>query len=490
MLQDRYEPTDLLAQIPGLCLQFEPVLAQLDHLLEDDGLFQRVKADLSRRRPHTLTRGRHSTPVEVILRMLVVMRLYRWSFAQTEYFVKDSLVLRQFCRVYLQSVPDDTTLLRWAQLIGPQTVEKLNERVVTLARQLKVTRGRKLRVDTTVVETQIHHPTDSALLGDGVRVLSRLLRRAKRLAETVPSLAALGKETFRSRTRSCRKLAQAFHRLARKKGEAAAETMKAAYERQLAVTRASVRQAQQVLAVLAGCTAATAQRLKAQLEQFVPLVEQVIRQAWRRVIAGETVPAPEKLVSLFEPHTQIITRHKAGKKVEFGRKVWLDEVEGGIISRYRVLDDGGGTDQPYLEAALTGHQEQFGKAPQLLAADRGVSSPANEQLAHSAGVKRVVMPALGKVSAERKQQERARWFRQGFRFRAGIEGRVHVLQRDFGLERCRYRGEAGMGRWVGWGVVTANLVQISRMQAARQAQQAMESGARCGRTAAQRGLGG
>ena len=404
--------------------------------------------------------------------------------------VKDSLVLRQFCRVYLQPVPDDTTLLRWAQLIGPQTLTRLNERVVALARQLRVTRGRKLRVDTTVVQTQIHHPTDSALLGDGVRVLSRLLRRAKGLAETVPALAALSKETFRSRTRSCRKLAQEFHRLARKKGEAAAETMKAAYERQLAVARASVRQAQQVLAVLAGCTAATAQRLTGGLEGFIPLVEQVIRQAWRRVIVGEAVPAPEKLVSLFEPHTQIITRHKAGKKVEFGRKVWLDEVEGGIISHYTVLAEGGGTDQPYLEAALTGHQERFGKAPQLLATDRGVSSPANEQLAHSAGVKRVVMPALGKVPPERKQQERTRWFRQGFRFRAGIEGRVHVLQRDFGLDCCRYRGAVGMGRWVGWGIVTANLVQISRMQVARQAPQALGSGIRGGKRGLNEGLGG
>src|SRR5205814_7637259 len=138
------------------------------------------------------TRGRHSTPVEVILRMLVVMRLYRWSYAQTEYFVQDSLVLRQFCRLYLQRAPDDTTLMRWANLIGTQTLAQLNERVLALARQLKVTRGRKLRVDTTVVPTNIHHPTDSALLGDGVRVLSRLVRRAKGLVEAVPALGALG----------------------------------------------------------------------------------------------------------------------------------------------------------------------------------------------------------------------------------------------------------------------------------------------------------
>jgi IS5 family transposase len=244
MLTDRYDPVDLFAMVPGLCLQMEPVLAQLDQLLEDDRLFASVRADLARRHPHTLTRGRHSTPVEVILRLLVVKRLYGWSYEQTEYFVADSLVLRQFCRLSLQPPPDDTTLLRWANLIGPATVAQLNDRVVELARQLKVTRGRKLRVDTTVVPTNIHHPTDSALLGDGVRVLSRLLRRAKRLTGVLPALGELGRDAFRSRTRTVRRLAQQFHRLARKKGEEAVAAMKATYERQLTVVRASVRQAQ------------------------------------------------------------------------------------------------------------------------------------------------------------------------------------------------------------------------------------------------------
>src|ERR671925_135338 len=115
------------------------------------------------------------------LRMLVAKRLYDWSYEEVEHFVSDSLVLRQFCRVYLEPVPDDTTLIRWAQCIGPSTLAELNDRAVALARSLKVTRGRKLRVDSTVVETTIHHPSDSSLLGDGVRVLSRLLRRAEAL---------------------------------------------------------------------------------------------------------------------------------------------------------------------------------------------------------------------------------------------------------------------------------------------------------------------
>jgi IS5 family transposase len=469
MLLDRYDPVDMFTQLPGLCLRADPVLRELDRLLEDEVLFATVKQDLARRYRYTLTRGRRSTPVEVLLRMLVVMRLYGWSYAQTEYFVKDSLTLRQFCRVYWQPVPDDTTLIKWTNLIGPETVERLHERVVALARTLQVTRGRKLRVDTTVVETQIHHPTDSALLGDGVRVLSRLLRRTKALAETVPALAALGPATFRTRTRSCRKLAQEFHRLARQKGEAAAEAMKGAYQRQLAVVRASVRQAARVREVLQRQATPAAQKLAAQFQHYLPLVERGIDQAFRRVLCGEVVPAKEKLLSLFEPHTQIITRHKAGKKVEFGRKVWLEEVEGGIVSGYAILEQGGGTDQPYLAAALDRHRERFGRAPDLVAGDRGVSSPENERLAQEAGVKRVVLPATGKVSAERRQREKERWFRRGFNFRAGMEGRIYVLKRDFGLARCPYHGKDGMGRWVGWGVLTHNLWQMAQHQCARAA---------------------
>src|SRR4028118_1227165 len=174
MIVDRYDPVNLFELVPKLVADFEPELRELDRLLDDDLILQRIKADLARRAPHSLTRGRRSTPVEVMLRLFIVKRLYNWSYEATEHFVGDSLILRQFCRIYFHAVPDDTTMIRWAKLIGPDTLAELNNRVVDLAKQLKVTRGRKLRVDSTVVETTIHYPTDSALVGDGVRVTSRL----------------------------------------------------------------------------------------------------------------------------------------------------------------------------------------------------------------------------------------------------------------------------------------------------------------------------
>ncbi len=469
MIVDRYAPVNLFDLVPKLVADFEPELRELDRLLEDDAILQRVKADLARRCPHSLTRGRHSTPVEAILRLLVVKRLYQWSYAETEHFVGDSLVLRQFCRLYLQPVPDDTTLIRWAKLIGPDTLQQINDRVVALATQLKVTRGRKLRVDSTVVETNIHYPTDSALVGNGVRVISRLLHKAKTV---LGAGAEVGKRVFRSRRRSVRRIAQHLHRVARRKGEAAAEELKQAYAKLLDIAQASRKQAARVRDALQEQGTKQARRVRAQLDQVLPLVDQAIEQAARRVLQGEQVPAGEKLLSLHEPHTQVIRRHKAGKPTEFGRKLWLGEVEGGIISEFRLVEEGGGLDHPELPASLEAHQQRFGRPPNLLAGDRGVFSPQNEALARKLKIKHIVLPATGRVSKERQAQERQRWFRRGFRFRAGIEGRIRVLKRDFGLGRCRDHGEDGMGRWVGWGIVTANLAKIAATRVARQARAA------------------
>ena len=192
---------NLFNLVPQLQLEMDPELAALDKLLDDDVLFQRVKADLSRRYPQSARRGRHSTPVEVILRMLAVQHLYNWSYDEAEHYVNDSLVLRQFTRLYLAKAPDDTTLIRWANQIRPDTLHALLDRVVDLARATKVTRGRKLRTDGTVVETNIHYPTDSSLLGDGVRVLSRTLKKAR---QALGEVGDRSRQLFRDRTRSAK----------------------------------------------------------------------------------------------------------------------------------------------------------------------------------------------------------------------------------------------------------------------------------------------
>jgi IS5 family transposase len=353
MLRDRYEPMDLFQLVPALGLDTDPVLTQLDRLLDDDALFQALKADLLHRHPRTATDGRPSTPVEVIMRMLIVRHLYNWSYEATEQWVGDSLVLRQFCRVYAEKVPDDTTLIRWANLIQPNTLHRLLEHITDRARHLKVTRGRKLRIDGTVVQTNIHYPVDSTLLGDGVRVLSRTIRRAKSL---IADSAARAKSVFRDRRRSVRRVMKGLIDAARRRGEAAQQQLQDGYRQLLELTEQVITQAQQVQQLVQQQTDANAQRLAQTLQTFIPRLQQVVRQTRRRVLQGESVRASDKIVSLFEPHTAIIRKGKVGKPTEFGRYVWLDEVEGGIITRYAVLE-GNPDDAAQLPPSLDHHIE-------------------------------------------------------------------------------------------------------------------------------------
>jgi IS5 family transposase len=404
----------LFALAPALTLAFEPVLARLDVLLDDNVVFQAIRDDLARRHPRTRVTGRLSTPVEVILRMLIVRRLYRWSYAETEQFVGDSLVLRQFCRLGLPPAPDDTTLLRWAYLIQPATLDMLLDHVVRLARQLQVTRGRKLRVDSTVVGMAIRHPTDSGLLADAVRMLGRVVRRARRLAGA--ALAGV-RDAFRTRTRSARRQLQRIHRLARRQGAAAEADRRAAYARLCGVARAVIRQAEDVRAELLPAASEhpapppAAERLVAELDRLVPLARRVIDQAERRVLRGEAVPASEKVVSLVEPHSGVIPRHKAGQAVEFGRKLWLAEVDGGIISDVEVLD-GAPPDPLHVMPSVERHRHQFGRPPDLLTRDRGCSTTVRRAAAQ-AGLRRSALPQAGPLTTASRARERERWFRRG-----------------------------------------------------------------------------
>jgi IS5 family transposase len=330
-----------------------------------------------------------------------------------------------------------------------------------LARTLKVTRGRKLRTDGTVVETNIHHPTDSTLLGDAVRVLSRTLKQARKVL-TDP--AALSRDSFRDRTRSARRQVKRIMEAARLRGEQAADQLQTAYRRLLDTVQASRRQAQRVAAALKRQADDRAERLTDKLNTFLPRVARVIDQTVRRVLAGEKVPADEKLVSLFEPETAIIRKGKPARPTEFGRVVWLDEVEGGIVSGYRIAD-GNPSEQEQLRPSLDHHIERFDKPPHLLAADRGLYSEDNERYAYGKGVKQVVIPKPGARSAERIAHEKQRWFRRGRNWRSGIEGRISGLKRGQKLERCLYHGSDGMERWVGWGLIAHDLRVIARVTA-------------------------
>lgn len=192
----------------------------------------------------------------------------------------------------------------------------------------------------------------------------------------------------------------------------------------------------------------------------MPLVIRVIAQTRARVLEGKKVASADKVLSLFEPHTRAIPRHKGGAEVEFGRHIILDEVDGGILTRYAILE------QPHEHGqaveAVSHHRQVFGGPPHLVAGDRGVHSPETEDTLTTAGVKLVAIPAAGKLPEERQALERTRRWKRGYRWRAGIEGRIASLRRDFGWSSCGYHGQDGMERWLGLGVMASNLRRIAR----------------------------
>lgn len=235
-------------------------------------------------------------------------------------------------------------------------------------------------------------------------------------------------------------------------------------DRQLVgVAQDSQDHAQQVLDLLRPQTDnLKAMALMTTLEHFLPLTQRVITQTTRRVFEEQSVPAPEKVVSLFEAHTAIIQRGKAPpRETEFGRKVWYSEVDGGLVSEYRILPGNPPDNQDQWTLSLQHHRNLFGHPPTTATADRGVYSPDNEAAAQRQHIPEIALPKPGTKTPERLAFEALPWFRAALRFRSGVEGRISVLRGPRGLRRCLNRGETGLERWVGWGVITNNLVVMA-----------------------------
>ena len=194
----------------------------------------------------------------------------------------------------------------------------------------------------------------------------------------------------------------------------------------------------------------------------MPLVEKVILQTKERIWQGNT-HVPDKVLSLFEPHTEVIRKGKAHKPSEFGRLVRIDEVENGIVSGYAVLA-GNLADTNSFVPALEQHQAYFGRGPEMATADRGFFSAQNEREAEDLGVKKVALPARGRLSKNRAEKQKQRWFRRALRWRAGCEATISTLKHSFSMLRATYKGERGFERYVGWSVITKNLFSMARWQ--------------------------
>jgi len=315
-----------------------------------------------------------------------------------------------------------------------------------------------LRTDGTVVESNIRPPSDSRLLADSVRVLARSVVRGRTLLQAAKQKV---QEEFEDFTQRAKGLSHQIGETLRSQKAAAQTAGRQQYEKLLARTEQTIDWAVQTQKQLHKQAPRKAKRLAGTLSHFIPLARLVMEQTTRRVLQGEQVPAAEKIVSIFEEHADIIRRGKESRPVEYGHKVWLNEVEGGLVSHYRILD-GNPSDEKQWKPSLKAHLKTFHQPPQQASGDRGLFAEENEQLAHDLGVKHVILPKRGYRSKARLKHEHKAWFVKGRHWHAGIEGRISVLKRAHDLGRCLTHGLTGFHCWVGWGVIAGNLAVLGR----------------------------
>ena len=435
---------------------WEPWMRAVDELLEDDELLSTVYEAQGKRHDHSRSAGRPQTPAEVVLRLLILKHVRNWSYETVEREVRANAVYRGFCRIGLEKVPDAKTMVRLGQAVGPGAIRELHDRMIAIAQERQIVRGRQMRVDTTVVESNIHYPTDSGLLNDGTRVLTRTMKKIEQKAGGL-------QKKIRDRKRSVTKRVIAIAHALRHKGPAGEEQRKREYADLLRLTRQTIGDARRVLQevdALPRRKRKQAQTWRQQLATMTERVGQVVRQTKARIFKGQT-QLPDKLVSLFEPHTEIIRKGKAGKPNEFGKLVQLQEAENQILTHYEVYDDRP-ADQRLLLPAIQTQPRKLGRVPRLVAADAGYYSRSNEEAAQALGVKYVSIPNRTTTSEQRRKLQRRPWFKKSQRWRTGCEGRISTVKRRHGLARCRYRGLSGMKRWIGLGVIADNLINIGR----------------------------
>lgn len=390
--------------------------------------------------------GRPGMSAEQILRIVLVKQTNGFSYEELAFHVADSRTYLSFCGyTHPLQVPGRSTIAENVKRISPATWEKINQVLLQYAEDKEVEDGRRVRIDPTVTESTIHHPTDNALLFDGVRTLSRILARARK------SFGVPFKNRLKRAKRRHMEIVNAKRQSQRIKP----------YKDLLKITRETLRYAEQAVQPLReerGPFAGLAQRLADELEHYLPLVPQVVSQTERRVLNGESVPAEQKLVSIFEPHTDII--RKDGRDTHYGHKVTLTGGMSGLMLDW-VVEDGNPADSTLFLRMLDRQNDLYGRYPRQAAADGALASKDNLEEAKARGLDDVVFAKKRGLSVE--DMASSTWvYRQLRNFRAGIEGMISFLKRVFGLARCTWKGAESFASYVGASIVSANLLLLAR----------------------------
>jgi IS5 family transposase len=439
-------------------VRLEPLLQAISNFLDaQHEVIEQVRRDLVRglKNPES---GRRGLMPQQVLRSFVLKRVKNWDYRELRERIADGMTLRQFTDFHCQPVPKHHAFHRDFNRLTPDTLRAINDLVVQAAVDLGLEDGSKLRVDTTVVETDIHHPTDNTLLWEAVRVITRSVGH---LAEAMNLRRFKG---FCDRTRAARRRMQEIQRMTTKQRQ---EQQREVYRALIGITEEVVESAHVVLENTGRARAKdiladlAITNIREEIARYCDLGSRVIDQARRRVLDGEQVANAEKIYSIFEPHTDLIKRGKVRTPVEFGHKVFLAESAQGLITQYEVLK-GNPADELHVVPSLERHRQAFGCVPHLYGADRGFFSEQNVKSCERSGVNVACIPQRGGQKApEREAYEKSAPFKQGQRFRAGIEGRISVLSRGRGMKRCLAEGIERFELWVAAAVLANNLMVIA-----------------------------
>jgi IS5 family transposase len=406
------------------------------------GMAEAVGADLVRgvQNPGTGSRGMSG---DQVLRVLILKQMKCFSYEELHFHVMDSATYRSFCRFgVMEEVPGRSTLAENVKKVGPETLEQINRQLLGHARDVGVEKGRKVRIDATVVETNIHAPTDSSLLHDGVALLTRLLGEARDLC----GYALWSDHTKRAKRRM----------LAVQNAGTAAKRL-VLYRDLLKVARKTLGYGEGALEALSAASAAEV-KLRGKIAEAVLHLRAVIDQTERRVLRGERVPADQKVVSFFEPHTDIIVKDR--RETLYGHKLTLTGGASGMILD-AVVESGNPADSTRVVPMLERQREIYGRVPRQASLDGGYASRANLSDAKAIGVKDV---CFSKGRGLRiTEMVKSTWvYRQLRDFRAGVEGMISYLKRAFGLDRCTWKGHLSFRSYVWASVVSANLLTLAR----------------------------
>lgn len=393
-------------------------------------------------------RGRLTS--EHLLRSLVVKFIEQLSYRDTVIRIDTSEFLRHFVRLGSGATMDFSLLSKAFCFLSTETVAAMNQVLNAYAVSEDKISSQQHRLDTTVYEANIHYPTDSSLLWDSFRTLARLVRCIQR---ELPNLGL----RHRFHDKKVKKLYTFIGRNAASKRKTTQRKVKQHYR----VLIGRVRWIQHVgQAVLARLESAGYE--SSDLAHYLPLVDQIVTQADQRVLQGIKLAADEKLYSLFEEHTELIQRGKAGKAIEFGHKILLAQTGEKFIHHYQVMATRR-EDKDLLEPALAAHKDLFGRYPELVAADKGFYESMEQIAALEDKIQTVSIAKKGRRTPPEQTRERSDAFVEGQRFRAGVEGSISVLKRAFDLHRCLFKGFKNYATSVGLAVLCHNLVLLTRL---------------------------